>query len=176
MTTDPLAILQTAAFLAAKAHAGQFIRSSDIPYIAHPIGVSLAVTSLFGCPDPEVAAAALLHDTLEKTSLGADEIKEKLGGRVLHLVVALTKRKDTGKAEYWQQLNADVWEARIIKMADALDHLDCPAAELARRIGSGQRAVELAWSDEEPVRNARRILDEALVTAAIRLGALTASS
>jgi len=172
MIVDPFSILQTAAALAAKAHAGQFIRTSEIPYIAHPVSVSMAVTCLFGCPDPAVAAAALLHDTLEKTCLTAGEIQEALGPRVLELVVALTKEDGDRKA-YWERLHEGPWEARLIKMADALDHLDCPAEELARRIKGGRRAVLLGYSEEEPIRCAVRILEEAIVMAAIRLGNLT---
>ncbi|MES2657962.1 MAG: HD domain-containing protein [Verrucomicrobiota bacterium] len=171
MNSDPISILQTAADLAAKAHVGQTIRFSDIPYIAHPVRVSMAVSCLFGCVDPEVAAAALLHDTLEKTGLTADEIRNALGPRVLHLVLALTKEEGGDRTEYWKCLRDEVWEARLIKMADALDHLDCPADELARRIKGAKRALELAHSEEEPIRDARRILDEAVVLAAIRLGA-----
>jgi len=79
MISEPFSILQTAAALAAKAHVGQFIRTSDIPYIVHPVNVSVAVSCLFGCSDPEVVAAALLHDTLEKTRLTKDEIHDALG-------------------------------------------------------------------------------------------------
>lgn len=169
MTADSVTILQTAASLAAKAHAGQFVRTSDIPYIAHPVGVSMAVTCLFGCDDPEVAAAALLHDTLEKTRLTGAEIRDALGPQVLRLVVAMTKDEGYNKSEYWERLYDDVWQARLIKMADALDHLDCPIDELPRRIKSGKRALELAYSDESPVQTARRVLGNALAEAMTRL-------
>lgn len=169
MDIEPAALLQTAASLAAKAHIGQTIRSSDIPYIAHPIRVSMALSCLFGCSDPEVAAAALLHDTLEKTQLTAGEIKEALGSRVLHLVFALTKEIGYDKAEYWKGLYDEVWEARLIKIADALDHLDCPREELARRIKSGRRTMQLAHSDEMPIQKARVVLGNALDAAFTRL-------
>lgn len=169
MNIDPATILQTAASLAAKAHVGQTIRISDIPYIAHPVAVSMALTCLFGCCDPEIVAAALLHDTLEKTRLTGVEIREALGPRVLHLVVAMTKDNGYDKAEYWERLYDDVWEARLIKMADALDHLDCPLDELPRRIKSGRRALELAYSDEMPIQTARRVLGDALAAAMTRL-------
>ncbi len=171
MLPDPFFVLKSAAKLAAKAHAGQFIRTSDIPYVAHPLMVASTLSSLFGCSDPEVVAAALLHDTLEKTQLTADEIADVLGHRVLELVVALTK-DDGERALYWERLHDGPWEARLIKMADALDHLDCPPEELARRIKGAKRAVRLGHSDETPIRCAVRILEEAIVLAAIRLGNL----
>jgi (p)ppGpp synthase/HD superfamily hydrolase len=169
MTADPVSILQAATTLSAMAHAGQFIRTSDIPFIAHPVGVSLAVSCLFGCSDPEVSAAALLHDTLEKTRLSADEIADRLGPRVLALVVALTKDKNARGKAYWERLYGDVWEARLIKMADALDHLDCPAEDLESRIKSGRRALILAYSNEVPIRRARGVLESALMSASLRL-------
>lgn len=171
MIADPVSILQTAAALAARAHADQFIRNSETPYIAHPIAVSMAITCLFGCSDPEIAAAALLHDTLEKTQLTAGEINDTLGSRVLGLVTALTKEEGDRK-RFWETLAGGPWEARIIKMADALDHLNCPPEELARRIKNGRRAASLGFSEEEPIRCAVRILEEAIVLAAIRLGNL----
>lgn len=171
MNIEPASILQTAASLAAKAHVGQTVRISDIPYIAHPVGVSIAVTCLFGCNDPEVAAAALLHDTLEKTRLTGVEIRDALGPRVLHLVLAMTKDDGYNKTEYWESLYDEIWEARLIKMADALDHLDCPLDELPRRIKSGRKALQLAYSDELPIVTARRVLADALAAATSRLTA-----
>ena len=60
----------------------------------------------------------------------------------------------------------------VLSQADALDHLDCPADELERRIRMGRLAAGLAHSDEAPIRRALVILEEALNTAEIRMGAL----
>lgn len=165
-TSSPL---QTAADMAARAHAGQPIRDTETPYIAHPVRVAMLVSNVFGCADEEVGAAALLHDTLEKTGLTSEAILQELGPRVLHLVRALTKEADGNPREYWEMLNNEVWEARLIKLGDALDHLDCPAQDLPRRLRSARKALGLAHSEEEPILAARRILSEAMEAAAVRL-------
>lgn len=161
--------LQTAADMAARAHAGQPIRDTETPYIAHPVRVAMLVANIFGCKDEEVAAAALLHDTLEKTGLTSEAILQELGPRVLHLVLALTKEPDGDRREYWEMLKDEVWEARLIKLGDALDHLDCPPHDLPRRLRSARRALGLAHSEEEPILTARRILTEAMEASAVRL-------
>jgi (p)ppGpp synthase/HD superfamily hydrolase len=164
-----LFIIRTAANMAAEAHAGQTVRSSNTPFIAHPVRVAVTVMVAFGCPDDEVIAAALLHDTLEKTSLRSAQIGEELGPRVLDLVMAMTKRSSFDESIYWLRLERDVWQARLIKMADVLDHLDCPPDELPRRIENARKAVALGYSEEEPIVRARRILEGSLRSAEQRL-------
>ncbi|MEO7100209.1 MAG: HD domain-containing protein [Luteolibacter sp.] len=171
MKIKTLAILQRAAAMAASAHEGAKLRDGATPYIAHPMRVSLIVSHIFGCSDAEVIAGALLHDTLEKTSLTPEEIETEFGPKVLRLVLALTKDASADPAKYWNDLKANLWEARLIKMADALDHLDCPPEDLSRRIKGGRQALELAHSDEEPIRIARKALEEALAAAETRADA-----
>lgn len=154
--------------MAARAHAGQFIRDTQTPYISHPAKVAMLIGNVFGCRDEEVAAAALLHDTLEKTGLTAEAILQEAGPRVLHLVLALTKEPDGNRRAYWETLHDEVWEARLIKLADALDHLDCPPEDLARRLRSARKALSLAFSDEEPMVTARVVLQEAIESASKR--------
>ncbi|RYD21568.1 MAG: HD domain-containing protein [Verrucomicrobiaceae bacterium] len=161
--------IQIAADMAARAHAGQPIRDTETPYIAHPVKVAMLIGNVFGCQDEEVAAAALLHDTLEKTGLTTEAILQEAGPRVLHLVQALTKDPDGSSRDYWEMLTDEVWEARLIKMADALDHLDCPPEALPRRLRSARKAMTLAHSTEEPIVTARRVLAEAMEAASIRL-------
>lgn len=169
MMTGTPSPLQMAADMAARAHVGQPLRDTETPYIAHPVRVAMLVANIFGCKDEEVAAAALLHDTLEKTGLTEEAILQELGPRVLHLVKALTKEPDGNRREYWAMLNEEVWEARLIKLADALDHLDCPPHDLPRRLRSARRALGLAHSEEEPILAARRILMKEIEGARIRL-------
>jgi len=155
--------------MAAMAHAGQKIKHTDAPFISHPFRVALAVMLDFGCTDEEVIAAALLHDTLEKTPLPAQEIDITFGPRVLYLVNALTKENEADEANYWNRLTKASWEARLIKIADALDHLDCPIPELPKRIGIGRKALSLTYSGEAPLLRARRILKETLRSVELRM-------
>lgn len=164
-----ISLFQVAATMAAEAHAGQKTRNGETPFIAHPVRVAITVATAFGCGDEEVIAAALLHDTLEKTSLPSGQIAEALGPQVLDLVLAMTKRSSFEEEVYWQHLKEDIWQARVIRMADALDHLDCPLDELPHRIDNARKALEMGFSGEEPVVRSRRILHEALQAAVSRL-------
>ena len=128
---------------------GQNVAAADTPFIAHPVRVAITVMAAFGCADEEVVAASLLHDALEKTSLRSAQIGEALGPRVLDLVMAMTKRSTFDESIYWQRLRRDVWEARLIKMADVLDHLDCPPQELPHRIDNAEKR----WRSPIPKRN-----------------------
>jgi (p)ppGpp synthase/HD superfamily hydrolase len=169
MKTWQLTCFQKAAAMAAEAHAGQNVKTTRTPFVAHPVRVALAVMLAFRCDDVEVIAAALLHDTLEKTPLKSAGIGEVLGLRVLDLVMAMTKRGESDETAYWQRLRRGVWEARLIKMADALDHLDCTLEELPRRVDNARKALALAFSDEEAMVRARRILGESLKSAEARM-------
>ena len=81
---------QQAAALAADAHAGQS-RRQGTPYFSHPARVALTVAVLFGCNDPDVLAAALLHDVIEDTTIDFDDLLESFGPRVAELVSCLSK-------------------------------------------------------------------------------------
>ena len=56
-------MIQKAAVFAAKAHEGMMRKGSKIPYIYHPMEVALIVAQM--TDDPEVIAAAYLHDVIE---------------------------------------------------------------------------------------------------------------
>lgn len=83
-------LVRDALELARRAHAGQLRRGSDgRPYIEHPIAVAeLLLEHRYG---DEVAAAALLHDVVEKSETVAAEVRERFGDTVGDLVEALTE-------------------------------------------------------------------------------------
>ncbi len=56
-------LLARALALAAEAHAGQTRKGSDVPYLGHPLSVAGLVLEFGG--GSELAAVALLHDTVE---------------------------------------------------------------------------------------------------------------
>jgi (p)ppGpp synthase/HD superfamily hydrolase len=78
----------------------------------------------FGISDPEILAAALLHDVLEDTDARLEELILRFGERVAGLVVLLTKDNSLPRSErdrvYFARLEAGPLEARICKIADSL--------------------------------------------------------
>ncbi len=85
---QPSETLQKALEYSKAAHVNQFRKSGE-PYIIHPILVASIVSSI--TKDEAMAIAALLHDVVEDTQVGIDEIKEVFGSEVAHLVEGLTK-------------------------------------------------------------------------------------
>lgn len=80
--------VQNALALAQHAHNNQFRKSGE-PYIIHPVLVASIVASITG--DEAMVIAALLHDVVEDTHIGIDQIEQDYGSDVAHLVEGLTK-------------------------------------------------------------------------------------
>lgn len=90
--------------LAVEAHDGQKRKGTQIPYIAHPIGV--ASIALEHGADEDQAMAALLHDAVEDGGTEyAQRIRTQFGDRVAHIVQGCTDGVPdaAGKKEAWKQ-------------------------------------------------------------------------
>lgn len=75
--------------LAVEAHAGQKRKGTEIPYLAHPMGV--ASIALDHGADEDQAIAALLHDAVEDGGEHfAEIIREQFGDRVADIVEGCT--------------------------------------------------------------------------------------
>lgn len=81
-------ILLDTALFGALAHDG-VVRKSGEPYITHPITVTrLLATQRFELP---ILQAGLLHDVIEDTDYGFDDISERFGGDVAKIVEGVSK-------------------------------------------------------------------------------------
>lgn len=143
---------QRAASLAAQKHQHQFRKDGVTPYIAHVYRVALTVRHVFGCDDPEVLAAALLHDLIEDTTVDWDDLEEQFGRQIADCVAALTKNaalpEREREADYDRRLAAAGWRAHAIKLADCYDNfsdsLESGAAAVAKVRGKCARALAIA--------------------------------
>jgi len=99
----------------AAAHAGQ-MRKSGEPYITHPVAVAgiLAQQRL----DVETLVAAILHDTIEDTSLTRDDLADQFGNTVAELVDGVTK---LDKLSFGSRQEADAESFRKMMLAMARD-------------------------------------------------------
>ncbi|MDC0045516.1 bifunctional (p)ppGpp synthetase/guanosine-3',5'-bis(diphosphate) 3'-pyrophosphohydrolase [Pelagibacteraceae bacterium] len=112
------------------AHSNQLRKSGD-PFITHPIEVAKILTSIK--LDGDSIVAGLLHDTLEDTKLGSDEIEKNFGKQISELVQGLTKiSKYSLKANnqkfgenYKKLILATTKDLRVIliKLADRLHNM-----------------------------------------------------
>jgi len=127
--------VQRAYRLAEKAHSGQ-LRKSGEPYIVHPLAVALIVADL-GLDDMTIAAA-LLHDAVEDTGVGLDQIATDFGQGVADIVDGVTKldrlhfdSKEAQQAATMRKMlvaMAKDWRVLIIKLADRLHNMRTIAA------------------------------------------------
>jgi len=87
-TPGDRAMIQRAYRVAEKAHTGQK-RVSGEPYINHLLAVAAILTD-FSMP-AEVVAAGLLHDTIEDTSIKAEDLQRDFNEAIVNLVQGVTK-------------------------------------------------------------------------------------
>ena len=73
-------MIQKAAEFAAHVHAGALRKGSKLPYIVHPREVAMIVAMM--TEDPEVIAAAYLHDVIEDAGVRYEELEEQFGKKV----------------------------------------------------------------------------------------------
>lgn len=83
-----LSLIERAYHFSEKAHTGQIRRSGD-PYILHPLGVAAILAELQ--LDLPTIATALLHDTVEDTSVNLADVEKAFGPTVARLVDGVTK-------------------------------------------------------------------------------------
>ncbi|MBN2047113.1 MAG: bifunctional (p)ppGpp synthetase/guanosine-3',5'-bis(diphosphate) 3'-pyrophosphohydrolase [Anaerolineaceae bacterium] len=130
-------------------HNGQ-LRMSGEPYITHPMAVSKILVELG--MDAETVMASLLHDVIEDTDIGLDEIKEKFGDNIAQMVDGVTTLKQyespgSSDAESIKKLFlAIINDARVIviKLADRLHNLRTitPLSE-DRQIKTARETLEI---------------------------------
>jgi hypothetical protein len=134
--------LEDALALASRLHAGD--RRQNEPYINHPLRVAIRIMSHYGIGDPDVVAAALLHDSVEDhaAELAPDGtsppdqgaaalavLAGRFGSRVAALVAAVTNpayepgrdRNEQYREHVAASLDASPW-ARVIKASDFTDN------------------------------------------------------
>ena len=93
-------LILKAAHFAAQKHRDQRRKDKHAsPYIIHPISVALEIAQTGGVDDPEILAAALLHDTIEDTETTSEELKEQFGKQVCKYVLEVTDDKSLLKDE-----------------------------------------------------------------------------
>ncbi|MHB2019050.1 MAG: RelA/SpoT family protein, partial [Candidatus Xenobia bacterium] len=113
------------AFQVANQAHGPQIRQSGEPYIIHPIEVARILTVLR--MDTASICAALLHDTVEDTSLTIDECRDAFGPEVAQLVDGVTKLtaisdgKERGEHTFKTKADAQAENLRKILLAMAKD-------------------------------------------------------
>lgn len=149
-------LFDRAARFAIEAHSGTERRGKAYPYIVHPMEVVSIVATLTN--DPEMLAAAILHDTVEDTSVSLDRIRVLFGDRVAALVQHETaplsddmpwhERKEAQLA----QLAAAPIESKMVALGDKLSNMRAIAQDyrvegerLWNRFHAPRGKEDVAW-------------------------------
>lgn len=113
-------LLQSAISLAVEKHASQ-LDKAGLPYILHPLKVMFAVESM-GITHMIVA---VLHDTVEETSVTLNEIESSYGMEVRTAVEAISKKPESAGETYMEFIARTSKNeiARVIKKADIAHNL-----------------------------------------------------
>ena len=112
---------------AVEAHSGTERRGKGYPYIIHPMEATAIVATMTN--DPEMLAAAILHDTVEDTDVTLEQIREQFGDRVAQLVQHETA--PSGENLNWrerktiqiEQLAAAPYDSKIVALGDKLSNM-----------------------------------------------------
>ena len=122
-------ILHRAVEFAVQAHMGQDRKYSNVPYIAHPIGVMQIVRSI--TDDECMLIAAVLHDVVEDTPITHAQICAEFGEHVGKLVADLTdvSTPENGNRETRKRLDREhtakaCVDAKTIKLADIIHNAE----------------------------------------------------
>ncbi len=123
-------LLTRAYEFSAAAHAGQKRLTGD-DYVSHPLEVASVLAELE--LDQATLAAALLHDVVEDTGHGLEEVQARFGPEIAGLVDGVTKLRriqfDTGRERQAQNLRrmllamAKDLRVILIKLADRLHNM-----------------------------------------------------
>jgi GTP pyrophosphokinase len=92
-------------------HRGQKRKSGD-PYITHPLAVTTILAELG--MDPATLMAGLLHDTVEDTEYGLEQLRRDFGDQVALLVDGVTK---LDKVKFGEAAQAETVRKMVVAMA-----------------------------------------------------------
>ena len=121
---------------ACTAHQGQLLPGSNLAYVNHlglvamEVMAAIAQQERIASPDLLVGCA-LLHDTIEDTSVSYDELLREFGVEIAQGVAALSKNPKVGdkKAqmeESLQRIQQQPQEVWMVKLADRITNLQPP--------------------------------------------------
>lgn len=112
------------------AHRGMRRKSGE-PYIIHPLEVATICAREIGLGTKSIVAA-LLHDVVEDTEIGLDEIEELFGPKIASIIDGLTKvsgfvgKSNSSQAENFKKILltlADDVRVILVKLADRLHNM-----------------------------------------------------
>lgn len=153
MSSDAgISLVLRALDFAARRHTRQRRKGGEkAPYINHPIRVARYLGTLAGVEDPQIIAAALLHDTVEDTEATIEELRNEFGSKVAEIVAEVTDdkslEKHTRKQRQVEHAPEASWGAAQLKIADKLCNVEDIATAPPPDWSLDRLTEYLAWSE-----------------------------
>ena len=124
-----MTLVSDAMIFAACAHDGMLRKGTNLPYIVHPAEVAAIASTL--TDDPEILAAAVLHDVMEDCGVGRQELEQRFGARVAELVLSETQERCGDPRMTWESRKRSALEqiaggdraTKIIALGDKLSNM-----------------------------------------------------
>lgn len=121
--------LDRAIKFAVDAHSQTERRGKGFPYIIHPLEAMQIVSTM--TPDQELLCAAVLHDTVEDTSVTLQDIRREFGERVAAIVEAESDPVILDESASWHErkeaairrLKLAPREAKMVALGDKLSNM-----------------------------------------------------
>lgn len=122
-------VVEKAVRKTAALHDGQHRKGDLLPTLSHVFAVALILTDY--TDDEDIIASALLHDTIEDTMYGFDELENDFGPRICTIVRGVTILDDDGTPKNWkerhlsyiQTLEAAPAESAYVAAADKIHNI-----------------------------------------------------
>lgn len=173
--TNPVLVSEAYAF-AAERHVQQRRKGAkEEPYINHLVEVAALVAAATNGTDPNLTAAAVLHDSVEDTNTTLEELEERFNRDVAGLVAEVTDDKTLLKQSRkdLQVLNTPKKSARakMIKIADKTSNLRSLVNSPPGNWSSDRKKEYLDWARQvvEGARGVNAWLEDVFDTAAFEL-------
>lgn len=110
---------------AVKAHEGQCLKKSDIPYISHPLNMVCHLLAM-NIDDDAIIAATLLHDVIEDCNKTIDDLPVDDEIKEIVLLLSHEKVNDSNRSkmlkEYYDNISKNP-KASLIKLVDRCNNL-----------------------------------------------------
>ena len=156
-------LILKAAHFSAQKHSTQRRKDENAsPYINHPISVALAIAQIGGVDDPEILAAALLHDTLEDTETTPEELEDEFGKKVCEYVLDVsddkTLPKDERKRRQIEHAKKISKGAALIKLGDKISNVTDVINSPPEGWDINRRKEYLDWA-EKVIENCPKVND-----------------
>ncbi len=172
MSARDLALVTRAADFAARVHTAQHRKGlAKEPYVNHLTEVAALLAEAIGGDDPELIAAAYLHDTLEDTATRYEDLVTQFGVDIAKLVAEVTDDKSLPKAErkrlQVETMTRKSLRAQLLKIADKTSNLRSLVASPPAGWSKARLLEYIEWAEAvaSQARGRNAVLDAAFLAA-----------